>query len=174
MIVMRTWSTAGSMPAMPGCEQTGMLVVFRSQPTAAPPRKARRTGAAGHAAVLCSKCAPETMMAGARPALGKRKRKSTGMMNRRSCLPAGAHRLADGEVVRGDVKNAEMLANGNPSQVVTRPSNVNHLRQPRGLGRPMRPARRLTPAVFGRGLAQMVCSHRDSVEFRCLQCVHEF
>ena len=36
-------------------------------------------------------------------------------------------------------------------------SNVNHLRQPRGMGRPMRPARRLTPAVFGRGPAQMVC-----------------
>ena len=35
---------------------------------------------------------------------------------------------------------------------------VNHLRQPRGVGRPMRPARRLTPAVFGRGIAQMVCS----------------
>ena len=45
------------------------------------------------------------------------------MANGWSCWPAGAHRLADGEVVRGNVKNAVMLANGNPSQVITRPSN---------------------------------------------------
>ena len=60
-----------------------------------------------------------------------------------SCWPAGAHRLADGEVVRGNVKNAVMLANGNPSQVITRPSNGTHLRQLQG-DRACAVARKLT------------------------------
>ncbi len=119
-----TCGTAGSMPATPACEQTEMMEACECQPTAAPPRKARRTGAAGLAAVQCSERAPRTKMAGARPILGTVLRRSTAVMNGRKCWPTGAHRLADDEVARGNLKNAEMLANGNPSQVITRSRTV--------------------------------------------------
>ena len=50
---------------------------------------------------------------------------------------------------------------------------ANHLRQPRGVGRPMRPARRLTPAVVGRGLSRMMCSMVRSGWMSRVQSQHD-
>ena len=93
------------------------MVTDRCQPTAAPPRKARRTGAAGVAAVQCSERVPRTMLAGAQD-------RNAEMPNRgddeRAGLLAATRRHADGEVVRGNVEDADLSNNGNPSQVITR------------------------------------------------------
>jgi hypothetical protein len=87
------------------------------QPTAAPPRKARRTGAAGVAAVQCSERVPRTMMVGAQ---GRNAEMPNRGDDERAGLLALTRRHADGEVVRGNMEDADSSANGDPSQVITR------------------------------------------------------
>jgi hypothetical protein len=85
-----------------------------------PAAQSRKSGAAGHAAVLCSKCDPRTVMAGARCLLAEPRVVNNGPDGNAGLRGPQARRLACGEVVRGAVGKEEMIAHGSDGDVVKR------------------------------------------------------